>query len=694
MRVTIKAKLAFAFGLITILMGVSGFFALSSLSSSNQNMQNFAARPFSQVQRVGLLESRAIDSGRVIARVLLVRSDAERQKLRSDFQANDVTFRATLAEYSSHASAEYRGQAQVIGKAWDEFMEASNRCLDLALKNGRVHAEELVNRGAEHAEALSTALRSIGDKPGISDQVRVAADSAFLALTSARRDLFKMNAGGDDAIIKRMGDDFGLQIGRVKEGVGALMRSAREGGFQSDADAVSAALALYEPLVRRAVEIDLANDEEHALKIYFEQVTQGRAAVLAGAVKLREHEASVAAVFVKDAADSYESTRTMMITIVLCAVILAVSMAVWMAVSISKGLSRAVDVARNVADGDLTQEIVVSGRDEITDLTRAMKGMSDKLKEVVGQVTNAAQNVSAGSTELSASAEQLSEGSNEQAASTEEASASVEEMAANIKQNADNATQTERIAGQSATDAEASGVAVSRAVDAMQTIASKITIVQEIARQTDLLALNAAVEAARAGEHGKGFAVVASEVRKLAERSQAAAAEIGTLSSETLKVAQEAGSMLGRLVPDIKRTATLVQEISSACREQDVGADQINQAIQQLDKVTQQNAASSEEVSATSEELASQAEQLQAIIGFFRTGAHAEPPIARTVKQLRANATAAVAAKHHVRRTPRAAPVRAASVQSTAAAGQGFAFDMGHDLGRGADDKDAEFQRA
>jgi len=229
----------------------------------------------------------------------------------------------------------------------------------------------------------------------------------------------------------------------------------------------------------------------------------------------------------------------------------------------------------------------------------------------------------------------MSQGASEQAAATEEAAASMEQMAANIKQTAENASQTEKIAHQSAKDAQASGEAVNRAVNAMQTIAGKIGIIQEIARQTDLLALNAAVEAARAGEHGRGFAVVASEVRKLAERSQTAASEINTMSNDTVKVAQDAGAMLSKLVPDIRRTAELVEEISASCREQDTGANQVNLAIQQLDKVTQQNASaaeqiasSSEEMASTSVELASQADSLQTTISYFRISQNASQPSA------------------------------------------------------------------
>ncbi|MCF1484113.1 methyl-accepting chemotaxis protein, partial [Agrobacterium vitis] len=247
--------------------------------------------------------------------------------------------------------------------------------------------------------------------------------------------------------------------------------------------------------------------------------------------------------------------------------------------------------------------------------------------------------------------------------------------------------QTEKIARQSSKDAEASGEAVNRAVGAMRTIAEKISIVQEIARQTDLLALNAAVEAARAGEHGKGFAVVASEVRKLAERSQAAAAEISTLSGQTVQVATEAGEMLTRLVPDIRKTAELISEISAACREQDVGASQINEAIQQLDKVTQQNAGASEEMSATSEELAAQAEELQTSIAFFKVdGAHQKKPApqTRTVAARAAPARTAAPAK------PRT-PMSSQTVAAQQARAKGFALDLS--MG-GPDEEDLDFRQS
>ncbi len=274
------------------------------------------------------------------------------------------------------------------------------------------------------------------------------------------------------------------------------------------------------------------------------------------------------------------------------------------------------NVAKEIADGNLT--VQVKERSEKDELMQALALMVEKLGEIVNNVLQAANQVATGSEEMSATSEQISQGAAEQAASAEEVSSSMEQMISNIKQNADNAQQTEKIAVKSASDAKEGGNAVAETVSAMKEIATKISIIEEIARQTNMLALNAAIEAARAGEHGKGFAVVAAEVRRLAERSQNAAGEINRLSASSVQVAEEAGQMLAKMVPDIQRTADLVQEISAASKEQDTGAEQINQAIQQLDQVIQQNASASEEMSSTSEELSGQSQQLLEVISFFR----------------------------------------------------------------------------
>jgi methyl-accepting chemotaxis protein-2 (aspartate sensor receptor) len=287
---------------------------------------------------------------------------------------------------------------------------------------------------------------------------------------------------------------------------------------------------------------------------------------------------------------------------------------------ITRPLRRSVQFIQSIAQGDLTQQMRIDRHDEFGQLLTAMNDMTGRLRVVVADVKGAAANVASGSQQLSAGAVQLSQGTTEQAASAEEASSSVEEMSATIRQNADNARQTEGIARTSAADAQKGSQAVLETVDAMKKIASRISIIEEIARQTNLLALNAAIEAARAGERGKGFAVVASEVRKLAERSQVAAGEINQLTASSVEVAERAGTMLAKLLPDIQKTAELVKEINAASMEQNSGAEQINTAIQQLNNVIQQNAGGAEEIASTSEELSSQAEQLQNAMTFFKTG--------------------------------------------------------------------------
>jgi methyl-accepting chemotaxis protein len=279
---------------------------------------------------------------------------------------------------------------------------------------------------------------------------------------------------------------------------------------------------------------------------------------------------------------------------------------------------KVVVVASGIAEGDLNQQIDINSHDEFGDMANALNTMITQLREVVTHMKIAADNVASGSQTVSSSAEEMSQGASEQAAAAEEASSSMQEMVANIRQNADNAMQTEKIAGKVAGNVRESEKAVMEAVKAMQEIAKQIAIVEDIARQTRMLSLNATIEAAKAQDHGRGFAVVASEVRSLAERSQTAATEINTLANSSVMIAEKAGEMLKKFVPDIQKTAELVQEISAASGEQNLGADQINRAIQQLDQVIQQNAVTSEEMASTAEELASQAKMLQNTIEFFK----------------------------------------------------------------------------
>ncbi|MCX8027791.1 MAG: methyl-accepting chemotaxis protein, partial [Thermodesulfovibrionales bacterium] len=344
--------------------------------------------------------------------------------------------------------------------------------------------------------------------------------------------------------------------------------------------------------------------------------------------------------------------------------------------------NKIIEGAKDVANGNLMVEL--KERSDEDELIRSLMNMVKKLREVVAEVKVAADNVATGSNELNSSAQTISQGATEQAASVEETSSSMEQMSSNIKQNADNALQTEKIALKAAEDAKESGQAVNEAVQAMKEIAGKISIIEEIARQTNLLALNAAIEAARAGEHGKGFAVVASEVRKLAERSQAAAGEISQLSATSTQVAERAGEMLKKLVPDIQKTAELVQEISSASNEQKAGAEQINRAIQQLDQVVQQNAGAAEELASTAEELSSQAEQLQDTIGFFKLDESISG--GRTASRVKRQRTLT----GRVEQIPHSTPNRPPVVKKAEARPKGAVIDMGEGKG---DAEDSEFEK-
>jgi len=727
MRLTIKTKLAGAFGLVIALSMAAGGLSYVKLSEMTETQA-----------RLVVVSKRVDDIGNVLeAFGSSVRS--EKNAVMAASQKDTEAQSARAVERRNAAMAQKDALANGVSEEGRTFLA---QITEKAKQFTAIQDETLANAKLNSSNRATTAWQTetmpliqaitAATNPVIAAAARSEASPemlrAALDFQEARLEWLRLTRTAALAFnvatvaeVEKLNKDLGEQALSVRAKLGKAAAALSQLGIQTDA-----MTAAFDKGIASALRTVGIAAEAGTIKATNSTMTAGAAAYtdLTASLDAYSNFASNAAnAAAAAAAEAAAFAKTLLITILVASLVIAVAAATWIALNISRGLSSAVGLANAVAIGDLSQTITVKSDDEIGDLVVSLNTMTanlnataavadaiangdltvdakrlsdkdtlgislenmlDKLRTIVTQAIQAAENVSSGSQELSASAEQLSQGSTEQAASTEEASSSMEEMAANVKQNAENAATTERMAGQSAKDAEASGNAVGKAVDAMQTIAEKITIVQEIARQTDLLALNAAVEAARAGEHGKGFAVVASEVRKLAERSQAAAAEIGTLSSDTVKVAQEAGNMLAKLVPDIKKTAELVEEITAACREQDVGSSQINQAIQQLDKVTQQNAAASEEVSATSEELAAQAEQLQATISFFRLGtdvmpAPASSQVDKAVRQLKAKAKAMSSADR-----PKASAQPARKVGNG-----GFAFD----LDGGEDNRDAEFLR-
>ncbi|OFX21211.1 MAG: hypothetical protein A2033_04930 [Bacteroidetes bacterium GWA2_31_9] len=319
--------------------------------------------------------------------------------------------------------------------------------------------------------------------------------------------------------------------------------------------------------------------------------------------------------------ESLDNAVMGLMIVVLLGVLVSIILGLIITLGITSPLNKGVKFAESIAAGDLTATIDVNQKDEFGKLADSLKNMVEKLREVVESVISGANNIASASEEISSSSQEVSQGASEQASSAEEISSSMEEMTSNIQQNTDNSQQTEKISAKAAEDIIEGSSNVNQTVEAMKKIADKVTIISDIAFQTNILALNAAVEAARAGEHGRGFAVVAAEVRKLAERSQIAANEINVLSKSSVDIAIKSGTLLNSIVPDIQKTSKLVQEITAASIEQNSGAEQINSAINQLNQVTQQNAAASEEMATSSEELASQAEQLKDIISFFKIDA-------------------------------------------------------------------------
>jgi methyl-accepting chemotaxis protein len=639
MKFTIKAKLIMGFSCLVILMGVITFLSLNRLAGVNDRLVSIVDGSAEKIKLAARINQGVLAISRAEKNMILAETQEQMDGYADFSSQTQKEMEDRLNKLEMLADDNGKKYLAEFETTWSEYLAINREVRDLARLNSNVRARQMSQGDARLAyDAAAVIMGGIVDKmDSEAEQAAQADDLARLVAASQKikigarinKNLVEIQRGEKNLVLATTQEamaDYAKGIEEVRNDLDRRVATLDElsvGEEKRDLDEFKKAYQKYLTIHQQVLELSRENGNARAFELASGKGRTVSDSAMEQMTKIVENN-ETAMVQDKAASDqAYASARNILLLILGISLVFGLGISIWIIRTISRGLTSAIVATNAVAAGDLTQDINITSQDEIGDLLNSVKTMIDKLKEIVANVQSASDNVASGSQELSTSSEEMSQGATEQAAAAEEASSSMEQMAANIRQNADNATQTEKIASKSAADAKIGGESVAKTLAAMKEIASKISIIEEIARQTNLLALNAAIEAARAGEHGKGFAVVAAEVRKLAERSQYAAAEISELSGSSVEVAEQAGEMLAQMVPDIQRTAELVQEISAASREQDTGAEQVNQAIMQLDQVIQQNASASEEMASTSEELSSQAEQLQDTIAFFKVDTRA-----------------------------------------------------------------------
>jgi methyl-accepting chemotaxis protein len=671
-KLTIRNKLILAFAALVSLMIVIFIVAYLRISMVSERIN--AMMNGTVVQQVSITRIRQY-TGNIVRdqKKIIVETDPQRiNDLAQQLDASEKTIEKDLATVQSLSSGELLAISQQLVTKLESMMRVSKDIVRLATENSEVMAtEKSFNEGrAEFSKAIATLdelskyISDNGTKVQLLAVTRVKND--LTALYNQEKNLILAST---DAARREVRDETAAIESDLELAVTQLSRTIS-----------GESLLLAERYVRQYTSFYSVHRE--VMDLAFRSTN-------AKALALSNGQADIIAVDVAKTVDGYldkvniqlgkerDETNEMygnamriMISVIFLAVVISLLMAMWLLRGITASLSDATNVVKKISAGDFSVDVKVTTEDEIGvmlkqfqqmveklrssvsiakrvskgdltidfeaeklrggELDDALEQMVKNLREIVVTIYNGADNVTAASHQVASASQQMSRGAQEQASATEEVSSSMEQMAANILQNTDNSRETEKIASKALKDIQASSESVAEAVEAITVIADKIVIIEEIASKTDLLALNAAVEAARAGEHGKGFAVVAAEVRKLAERSQRAAAEITDISARTVKQARESKELLSNTLPDISRTADLVQEIAAASVEQNQGATQVNKAIQQLSHVTQGNASAAEEMSSNAEELNSQAEELKAAISYFQVDYRGRKSIARS----------------------------------------------------------------
>ncbi len=448
--------------------------------------------------------------------------------------------------------------------------------------------------------------------------VRLAVSAKEETLNQARfiRDMLLVDNEAADAETKALIDASRKRRADAVEELGKMVDTPQERELLAKINAARESLGKHLDEL-----FSMLGDQERAESYLYEQLIPANNTLLAAVDEMVKLQSELMNQTSADGTALYEESRMQLLIVGGVALLVSVLIAWLITHSLLRQLGGepgyAAEVVSRIAEGDLRVQVNTRPGDT-TSMLAAIHSMSQRLTQIISEVRGNADALTSASEEISATAQSMSQAASEQAASVEETSASMEQMSASIAQNTENARITDGMASKASNEASEGGQAVKETVRAMKTIADKIGIVDDIAYQTNLLALNAAIEAARAGEHGKGFAVVAAEVRKLAERSQIAAQEIGEVAKSSVQLAERAGTLLDEIVPSIAKTSDLVQEIAAGSEEQSSGVGQISTAMNQLNEITQQNASSSEELAATAEEMSGQAEQLQQLMEFFK----------------------------------------------------------------------------
>ncbi|SFD16589.1 methyl-accepting chemotaxis protein [Thiohalospira halophila DSM 15071] len=604
-NLSLAKKLSLGFGLVLALLAIISVVAFNSLSTSSDGFAEYRETALSTKTsgeaQANLLEARMaalkfVNDGSEAA------SEAEHERHEATLEFLDKAEQYIHDPDQQARLTEAREKTQQYGEAFaqvEEYKAERNRLFD----------EVLAVEGPIMEQRLTDIMRSAKDDGDAS--AAYVAGQAMRNLLLARLYVVKFLEDNSQSAVDRVNSEFGEFDQRMATLDQELQNPERRRLMQE----VNNLKDVYTQAFDKTVETILARNE----------VKEGTMDVVGPEVADILEDIKIANGKVQDeigprVQGANERAMATVPVVSLVALVVGVFMAWVITRAVTRPVARVTEFVERFGEGDLTADLTVDSEDEVGRMSRALSNAVGRVRKALVDVSQATSALASASEEVSATSQSLSQGATEQASSVEETSATVEQARSSIQQNTENAKSTDEIATGASKKATEGGEAVRETVTAMNNIADKVTLIEDIAYKTNLLALNAAIEAARAGEHGKGFAVVAEEVRKLAERSQSSAGEISEMAGESVKVAERAGGLIDEVVPEIRRTADLVQEISASSEEQATGANQLAQAIEQLDTVAQQNASSSEELASTSEEMSSQAQQLQETVSFFELG--------------------------------------------------------------------------